>query len=313
MRKGGICCPFVDARVEPARISRDALAQHGASGGEFLREWPRTAPAASKVTMQQRAAKAFHSDAQDTYFTPRIPPEVKEAIPLMAKLEHSQLRRVAARRRGSQRARAERDGHHRAPTRARLRRTIQNKTIQRKNRARSDCDVTRRRDCDALVTALYVMVRMARAHTKVRHTPEIIACAKSTERVLNNRVCLGHVWQIEKDLTEMHVPENLVKDIVKDIERFGSLKERAVLGHDDTSLCRPRSKPAPDFPRWLGCRFRSRAVLRTVPVFTIATLARHTQWRVDITISNSSLLRVMKPSIAHAGARARLFPTRAVR
>ena len=42
---------------------------------------------------------------------------------------------------------------------------------------------------------------------------------------LNNRVCLGHVWQlraIEKDLTEMHVPENLVKDIVH-VVRYGGL------------------------------------------------------------------------------------------
>ena len=124
--------------------------------------------AASKVTMQQRAAKAFHSDAQDTYFTPRIPPEVKEAIPLMAKLEHAQLRRA-----------------------------LQLAVEGLNGRTLSEDDITALQpalgcdgpDCDALVTALYVMVRMAvRAHTKLR--------------------------AIEKDLTEMHVPEHLVKDIV---------------------------------------------------------------------------------------------------
>ena len=38
-------------------------------------------------------------------------------------------------------------------------------------------------------------------------------------------MCLGHVLQlraIEKDLTEMHVPENLVKDIVH-VVRYGGL------------------------------------------------------------------------------------------
>ena len=53
--------------------------------------------------------------------------------------------------------------------------------------------------------------------------PEI-ASAKSTPRGLII-VCLGHVLQlraIEKDLTEMHVPENLVKDIVH-VVRYGGL------------------------------------------------------------------------------------------
>ena len=172
--------------------------------------------AASKVTMQQRAAKAFHSDAQDTYFTPRIPPEVKEAIPLMAKLEHAQLRRA-----------------------------LQLAVEGLNGRTLSEDDITALQpalgcdgpDCDALVTALYVMVRMAvRAHTKLR--------------------------AIEKDLTEMHVPEHLVKDIVHVVRsRRHELVQAAI-------QTRPR------FPALAGL-----------------------QWRVDITISNSSLLRVMKPSI----------------
>ena len=93
--------------------------------------------AASKVTMQQRAAKAFQSDAQDTYFTPRIPPEVKEAIPLMAKLEHSQLRRAL------QLAVEGLNGRELSETDITALQPalgcdvrLQNKTIQRKNRAR---------------------------------------------------------------------------------------------------------------------------------------------------------------------------------
>ena len=134
--------------------------------------------AASKVTMQQRAAKAFQSDAQDTYFTPRIPPEVKAAIPLMAKLEHSQLRRALQLAVEGLNGRTLNEDDITALQPAlgcdvRL----QNKR-RRKNRARCETSlrfVTRAQgpECDALVTALYVMVRMAvRAHTKVRHTPK---------------------------------------------------------------------------------------------------------------------------------------------
>ena len=88
-------------------------------------------------------------------------------------------------------------------------------------------------------------------------------------------MCLGHVLQlraIEKDLTEMHVPENLVKDIVH-VVRYGglgaalsyvsrdpgSLTERAVLRSRRHELVQAAIQTRPRFPALAGLQVSFRA------------------------------------------------------